>query len=371
MWDILPELLPYLFLVLLLLIPLILNPQKINKKYFWFSAIVVTAFAAFRYGVGWDYFNYCRSILLNDWQVERMEPIMRWLAVFSYKINNPHFFIMVSSIATVGIYAFVISKRSINPLTSLLVFLCMPFLFLSGISIVRFALAVAIVFLASLYYKKPIIFFSLFIVAFMTHRAGILGVLVWPFLGMIKVGYKTNWIIFSIGMVASFLPSMMAPIFSGVINVFSNVGFLDESLVAANKYMEGFSSSGFSRLPYVYALINLINLLNYKELCNRNPNSEVPVLLSLYNIGVAIMLFLSFDAIFASRLGQLFMVFIVLLVPYYLTLKSNVSYFIVVSVTVTLFFLQITIPGSHVDFIGRWNCFLPYRTVLFENVIYY
>lgn len=371
MLELLFELIPYILLVLLLLIPLIINPKNNNKRYFWFCTIIVTFFSAFRYGVGWDYFNYCRAIELDDWQVNRLELLMRMLAKFSHSINYPHFFILVTGVLTVGLYAYVFTKQSISPLTSMLVFVGMPFLFLSGISIIRFALAVAVVLFASMYYKKPIIYFSLIVVAFFTHRAAIIGAFVWPFLGIVKISNKLNWIIFIVGLVASFLPMMMAPIFSGIMNAFSNIGFLDESVNAANKYMEGFSSIGFSRLPYVYALINLLNLINYKELCNRNPETNVAKLISLYNIGTSIMLFLSFDAIFASRLGQLFMVFIVLLVPYYLTLKSNASYYVVITMIVSLFFLQLTISGSHVDFIGRRNCFLPYRTIFSEGALMY
>lgn len=371
MLDIILDLIPYFLLVGVLIIPLLVSTSRgKNKRYFWFCVVAITAFSAFRYGVGWDYFNYCNAIRANDWQVERMEPLMRWLATYSNRINSPHFFIFVTSVATVLLYAVVIYKKSLNPTVSLLVFLCLPFLFLSGISIVRFALAVAIVFYASLYYKKPIIYVALVIAAFMTHRGAILGLLVWPFLGPIRVSLRWNWIICIIGLLVSFMPSIMAPIFSGFINLFTGVEFLDESVGAANRYLEVVSGSGFTRLPYVYAIINLVNLFSYKELTRRNPNTDVNSLITLYNVGTSIMLFLSFDSVFASRLGQLFMVNIVLLVPYYLTLRSKNTFWGVILVVVALFFLQLLIPGYHDDFIGRWNCFLPYKTIFSSGVTF-
>ena len=168
--EFLTYIIPYFLLVLLLVWPLIFKKGGKNN-YYWLCVIVLASFSAFRYGVGWDYFNYYNAILAADWQVYRMEPLMRWLALYCSRIGNPHLFIFVTGSLTVLLYSIVIYKKSTNPIVSLLVFLCLPCLFLSGLSIVRFSLSVAILFFASLYHRKPIVYFCLVVVAFLTHRA--------------------------------------------------------------------------------------------------------------------------------------------------------------------------------------------------------
>lgn len=79
----------------------------------------------------------------------------------------------------------------------------------------------------------------------------------------------------------------------------------------------------------------------------------------MYNLGCSVMFLFSFEATMASRLAQVFMVYILLLCPSYNRFKMAKG--VILLIAVVAYFFQLSIQASHPDFEGRWNCFLPYR----------
>lgn len=361
------DLFPYFLLLLPILFPVLLN-KKITKGYYWACVVLLTLFSAFRYGVGWDYYAYIGAIERADWQVERFEFLPRQFAYFCHNIGAPRLFIIVTGALTVLLYAFIIIKESKDLALSLLAFVCIPMFFLESLSTIRFSLAIAILFCAYRFRDKPLLYILLAVTAFFVHKATILGIFALPFFKKIKVGIVANWILFGISLIVSFTSGIMAPYVSYFINSFSNLQFLEDTLTVANSYMSNASEAGFSRLPYAYAAINVLNLSLYGRFAKLQDASKALSFITLFNIGCSLMLFLSFDAVFASRLGQSFMVFFILLLPYYRYLKANLLLKGLVIVIVLLFFIQLSIQGYNDDFIGRRNCFLPYRSLLFTKL---
>jgi hypothetical protein len=136
------------------------------------------------------------------------------------------------------------------------------------------------------------------------------------------------------------------------------MGFLSETFEDSMLYFDS-EGGGFSRSPLLYASINICNLIWYNKLTNNDSDEKSKLYITMYNLGCSVMFLFSFQATMASRLAQVFMVYILLLCPSYNRLKMAKSVIFVIAVVA--YFFQLSIQGSHPDFSGRWNCFLPYR----------
>ena len=365
------DLLPY---VLLLFLTVII--PKVSRKYMLLLFLVFFVFSGFRYGVGWDYFNYLEAIEGGGWMIERMEFLPQRLMLFCRNHNLTQTFYIVTGFLSVFCFFVMISKESIDPAASLFVFLCVPLFFLDSLSVVRFSLAVSIVFLACHYgYEKKYLFFVLLLLlAPLMHNGAWFAVLIIPFvLKQVKWSFATNIIVF----IACFIVGIVLGSFSFINSIFdtlSNIPFFEDIVGGAEKYMVDRGNAGFSRTPYVFALINLINLFSLNRVTvindanldenNSEDDSEeddrrFEHYVTMFNIGCSLMFLFSFNAVFASRVSQFFMVYLLLVVPYYR--KYSIQRIVLYSIFLFVFFFQLTISARNSDFIGRLNCWLPYR----------
>ena len=352
------DLLPYVFLLLLtVLIP------KLSKQALIILFVVFFVFSGFRYGVGWDYFNYIEAIEYGGWMIDRMEFLPRQLMTFCNNHRLTQTFYIVTSFFTIFCYFFMISKSSINPAISLVVFLCVPSFFLDSLSIVRFSLAVSIVFMACYYgyNKKRLLFFILLFVAILVHNAALFGLLVIPFvLKETKWGFITNIVVF---LLSFFVGTVLGSLsfFESIFNGLNDTLFADV-VSGAEKYMYDKGNVGFSRTPYVFALFNLINLFSFKRLVPNDNDNRLQHYVTMFNIGCSLLFIFSFNSVFAGRVSQFFLVFLILIVPYYKKNKMiSLQLIAFYSIFVFIFFFQLTIKANNSDFIGRLNCWLPYR----------
>jgi hypothetical protein len=410
---ILIDLFPYIGLLLLtLLTPLFV---KDKKKYMFFLFLVYFVFCGFRYGVGWDYYNYLNVIEHGGWRFEKTEFLVRQLDYFCERHGYTQFFFVATSFVIILLFFLMFAKESANPAVSIFVFLCIPTFFLNSLTLVRYFLAVATVFLACHYgYKKKyIVYFSLLFVAFLFHRAALFGLIMVPFV-LIKreFGLATNLFIF----ITCFVLGTVIGSFSFMSSIFgflSDTSLFGDIFESGEQYMQDTGNANFSRTPYVFALINLINLFSFqtkntktknikikntqiknnqiendqtennqventqinqiknnriKKLRKKNrrikddqnnPKQQLGRYVTMYNIGSSLMFLFSFNAIFSNRLSLMFTVFLTLIVPYYK--KKPIAKIAIYSICIFVFFYELTIKASHPLFIGRLNCWLPYR----------
>lgn len=358
------QLIPYLALMLLT----IFIPKHSKNNGIKLLFVIFVIFGGCCYGVGWDYFNYTKSILEQGWFVDRMEFFPRQLAILAGQLNSPQLFFFINSLLVVLLYFYTIQKESINPAVSIFVFLCLPIFFLSSINILRYALAMALLFFAHRYAEKQnwLIYLCFVAVAFFTHKASIFGILVLPFFfPKVKVPLSLNITIFA----ACFIFSLVSSFSSYLSMVFSYLGDWNEELSEMSeygqRYIEGSTDSNFRRTPYIYAFINILNFVNYNRFTENNTNERVSRYITLYNIGCSVMFLMSFNATFGSRMGQPFLAFALLIIPYYYK-KRDVFCYLISAILIFVFFFQLSIPGFHSDFIGRHNCYLPYRLFFFQ-----
>jgi len=348
------DLLPYIFLLFLtLFIP------AVSKKYVLILFVVLLVFSGFRYGVGWDYFNYTVAMKEGGWRISRIEFLIRQLELFCYRQKAPQLFFFVTSLATLSCYFFVFSKVSFKPSASIFAFLCLPIFFLSSLSIIRFALAVAITFWAYYFLErgKKSLYIALLVASFFVHKAAAFSLLTMPFvLWKVSFNQRLNVIIFIacivIGkVIGSF--SLVSAIFDSFFNMVQA-----EDLIYTG-YLVDSKGAGFSRTPYLYAAINVIVLYSFKQLVQISNNERMASWITLFSMGCSFMFLFSFNQTFASRLAQFFMVYFLLIFPYFK--KKSIQYYMLFFIFLFVFFFQLTTAGRHPDFIGRINCFLPYR----------
>jgi hypothetical protein len=354
---ILVDLLPYIGLLLLtVLVPLFV---KNKKTYMFFLFFVFFVFSGFRYGVGWDYYNYANAIEFGGYGVERMDYLPKQLAFFCSNHGFTQLFFVVTSFIIISFFFVMFFKESEDPAVSIFVFLCVPTFFLMSLTLVRYFLAVSAVFLSFYYgYKKKYVpYFGLLIVAFLCHRAALFGIVSVPFvLFKLKFNLKTNLIIF----ITCFVLGTIAGAFDVVNSVFSVLSesdLLGDIFESGEQYMQDVGTSNFSRTPYFFAALNLIGLFALKDKTKENP--QLGYYITMFNIGCSLMFLFSFNTIFANRLSVLFTVFLAFIVPYYK--KGSIPRTAVYAMIIFFFFYGLTVHATHPLFIGRQNCFLPYR----------
>lgn len=352
------ELIPYILLFLLTLFV----PKIVDKKYYMpFLFLVYFVFSGFRYGVGWDYFNYCENFEQGGWRIEETEFLFRILEYFCINHGFVQLFFVVTSFVLLLSYFWVISKDSINPAVSLFVFLTVAFFFLNSMTTIRFTIAVSLLFLSCHFaYKKQYFLYSLFLLAsILSHTAALFGLITIPFVfRKVRFGFIVNLSIFIVCFVIGVVVGSFS-FFSDIFNTLMDNSFLNEYIGHAEWYMEDLGSTNLSRTPYIYAVINLINLFTVKRMTKDNEDNMLEHYVTMFNIGCSLMFLFLFNAVFATRLSQFFMVYIILIVPYYK--KLSIQQIVFYSIYTFVFFYNLTMKVYHPDFIGRVNCWLPYR----------
>ncbi|MBR3711323.1 MAG: EpsG family protein [Bacteroidales bacterium] len=352
---------PYIGLLLLTL----LIPQFVNnkKRYMVFLFLVYFMFSGFRYGVGWDFFNYLHIIEFGGLGIDNFEFLVRQLGYFCERHGFTQFFFVATSFVIVLGFFLMFAKESENPAVSIFVFLCIPTFLLNSFTIIRYFLAVSAIFLSCHYgYKKQYVpYFLLLIAAFLCHKAALFGLITIPFVLMKKeFGFTTNLTIF----ITCFVFGTIIGSFSFISSMFNTLLesalFSDSDILeSGERYMQDIGNANFSRTPYVFALINLINLFSFR----RNNQIESEQLLghyvTMYNIGCSLMFLFSFHVTLANRVSVLFTVFLTLIAPFYK--NKPIAKIALYSICLFVFFFELTIRASHIDFVGRLNCWLPYR----------
>lgn len=343
---------------LILLLTFILPKFYKSNKYVYTLFSVYVLFVCFRYGVGWDYFNYSDTIIAGDWRLERLEYLIRQIGLFCHKLQNSQLFIAITGFLTLLLFMYTIVKQSHNVYISIIVFICLPMFFLGSLTTIRYSLAVAVLFLSyNFVNKNKLITLILVTIAFLIHKSSILYIFTLPFLmGKIEISKNINIMIFAV----CYTLGTFFPTINFIKILIENVPeinlFLEESSYIG--YIENSASGGFSRSPYLYAFINILNFVNYNTLCKDNYSEQNKIYITLYNLGCSLMFILSFDQTISSRVSQFFMLSIILLFPQYNKLK--ISKYIIYIILIFSFTYQISIKGNHSDFIGRTNCYIPY-----------
>lgn len=339
-------LLPYLLLLLLAYINISINTKASNLL----VALALFLFAALRYDVGYDYMNYYEVVKIE--QIFNMEFFEALIIQLSHNLKSPQLFFVINFFITMLCVFWGLKRKSANIAISLFSFLCLPLLYLHSFSIIRFWTALSIVFLASTYLldKKYVHFCLLNAVAIGFHYAAIVGFL-FLIIKFVKINKLWNVLILLCSIVLSAILQRYLSNFAEVDNVFA-MSFLDYANAD-----EGVS--GFTRLPYVFLLFDIIFLFGTVKLQRQYP--ELEQYTTIYNLGCCIMFLLNFQPTLSSRLSRFFLIYILLIVPYIIQGRTKIpraeKKLVLFFVCVSLYIFILTIFNQSLH---RYE-YLPYQ----------
>lgn len=346
------DLFPYILLWLLIVSFSIIKPK--GNVSFAVLGFILILFSGLRFGVGWDYFNYVNTIESGGWRIDRLEYISRQIAFLAQKLRNPQLYFIINSFLTILFYFLAIKKLSVANNISVLFLFCIPIFFLTSLVTVRFSLSVAFLFYAfNCFPKKWYIYVVSIFIAALMHRAALFSILIVPFLYGFRISLKGNIIIFTICFIIGTSFSTFS--LNYLTSIVDSFGSSNDFFEGVQGYLINTGGKGFSKSPLMYAVINICNFFLYRRVTSKSDELYI----TLYNIGCSLMFLFSFESTFAARIGQFFMIYIILLAPSY---RSNKLLQIIVYMIIFFsFFYQLCITGYHPDFIDRRNCFLPYQ----------
>lgn len=353
------DLLPYFFMTVFL--TAIMKGRGTQKKKAFFCFLLMFVFSSIRYGIGYDYYGYMATALhqVEDYTINRFEPLSRLLVEIGYHTHYQVFFILCSFLTLYPLYKACL-KLSINPAYSLIVYFLFPNFYLESFSIVRNAIAYsfALYSFVLLYNKKLFRSILMVVIACLFHKSAAIALIIYP-LYFLKTGPKINLIVY----VASFLISQLVMRFVGnyaeIIPLFADVEHYADA-----------ARSGGGTMTYVINALAIFNFIIWKKLEGVNPDNCK--YLTLFCAGACLWnVFLSVDSTIALRLGSFFMIYIIFLVPQYKyafennhrRLVSTCSYCFFLFLFMSYFYINVS---SYLKTPDRMST-LPYQTIFIHT----
>lgn len=359
---ILLQLIPYL--LLLLIVWAICKYSKCSKKQKANIVIFILAvFVGCRYGVGWDYWNYTRAINEGYYALSRFEWIPRQIAYFAYRINFPQFYFIVTGFCSMFLIVRGLDRLTTDLPLSIYIFITFPLFFLNSLIIDRYFLSLSLILYSSTYLfkeRKVLPFLIGVVIAVNIHVSSIISILfLIPY--YFKINVKINIIFFVLTfLISSSMSDVLlsyAPLMS-----YSASDSMTDKVSSLVKYAEKGNSSDMTKIPILFYTMNVVNLLFRKKLFISN--EKVDIYLTTFNIGCCIMQLFSFEQSMSARFSAIFLLYLTLIVPFYKHKAVSSAFYIL---GLLLFVYALSINGSHPDFYGRRNCYLPYDT-FFRNL---
>ena len=353
------DLIPYILLVVILTLILFGAGSAKSKarNCFW----VLFLFAAVRYGIGYDYYAYKKSVLhqVADYTMERYEPLSRLLIDIGYHTHYQLFFILCSILTLFPLYKACL-KLSINPAFSLIIYFLFPLYYLESLSIVRNAIAYSLVLyvFVLLNQKKLTSSIILLIIAILFHKSAIIGVCIYP-LFYINITKRINILLF----IASFVLSNI------VIGFIGDYASIIPFLTDVERYAEHARSEG-GTMTYIINGLNIYNFIVWDRMCKMSKLNSKYLLFT--NFGCCIWnIFLPIDSTLALRLSSFFVIYIIFLVPQYKYLYSfnsrkfvgHCSYCFFLLLFISYFLININAYLKKPDKMSN----LPYQTIFYHK----
>lgn len=337
-----------------------LKPSE-QSKLCMFAFILLSLFAGLSYDIGWDYITYREAIVSGS--IERFEFLERELMRISR--NTPQLFFIVNHTTIVGLTMWAINRYSPDKLLSTFVFICFPYQFLFGLSTIRAAAMVAIIFGGYLYFlyekNRPLLFIATLVVGFFVHQVALAGILLLV-VHYLKLGRWGN------------LAIIVLSFFTSLASVNLNMDFLNgitafEDISGKLEYYTDAEYGGGQLIHYCFLLLSGVGIVGYRKIEHSN---LAKTSLTMVTVGYFIASIFQQSPVFASRFSRFFYIFCILLVPYYIQVVpkglQKFSRAVILCILVALLLYQLSIHNYNgIDF-ERINTYWPYQTIL--NVIF-
>lgn len=352
------DLLPY---ILLLGVFYIIGKEKINNQNkVKYAFIFLLIFDCIRFGVGYDYMSYVNMIYeqsqLYDYD-KYTEPLSQILMHIAHRTHYQVFFLLSSFLTLFPIFLFC-KRNSINPYLSLFTYVCFPFFFLSGMGVIRNAIAYSMVIMALYFLQNKKIYLAILfnIIAFGFHNSAIIGFLIYP-LFYFKFGRKLSIIIYVLSLIFS---SAVVAKFSFL---FSGLSFFWKIEHYAND-IEG----GGNSINLLINIINIVLLIFWNRIIAVRKNDET--YLRFTNFGACIWnVFFPLSNHMAERFSTFFFIYLIIVVPSLIySFKKKITKELTMCVMVLIFAssfvlsIKAFVNGTSVNMSN-----LPYQVIFFHE----
>lgn len=338
------DLYPYISLYIIFIL---INYSTYKEKYkFFILFFILWLFTICRYDVGWDYLTYVEEIKrgVNYIEESRYELFSRSIFYWAIKWKfYPLIFIIFGTIQLI-LLAFGIYKLSTNKALSWTIYFLFPLFFLQDLSTIRQATATAFVFVSYYWLKNnQYVKFILFIIAgSLFHQSALYGFMIF-FICKKELPLFVNWLLF----ILSFVVGNYWMYLISTLNI-----------DRFNVYINGiYQSHSTSLLNYLYYIINLFILFNYRKLIKDNPDNLKYIQLSNWGI-VTFNLFL-FEPVASTRLSVFFLLFWILLLPSIVKIYKVKFIFIMFFVIINICFLMLYVNAFNSRILYKIS-FIPY-----------
>lgn len=338
------------FMLLVAALGFILNPKV--RLLFIFTILFILS--AFRFQVGTDFMTYFTvtsgriDITQNNYML--FEPLNVWLIRIGYGLNSPHFYFVVAAFLTMMFFYKGIKKHSRDYFLSALCFIGFPMFFLESLNIVRQFVAISIIFYSITYIheKKFLKFLGCVFLACMFHVTAFVAVIMYA-VNLPVFGRKFNLFLFLLSIPAGKLFFAALSSLSG----FSKVA-----------YYLNLNSDGYFFVFLAMMLLNAIHLIFYDRLASEGGIAKTAM--DIFNLGCCVFLVFFDIPVIGGRAAFYFLIFLILIIPYYTYLfrQNLIVRFPIVAVLVVLFFVRIWYSSYlHQSGHMRVDPYLPYKTV--------
>jgi len=291
------------------------------------------------------------DITTNNYML--FEPLNVWLIKIGYLLNSPQFYFIMASLLTMMFFYKGIKLHSRDYFLSALCFIGFPMFYLESLNIVRQFVAISIIFYSITYIneRSPGKFLACVFIACMFHVTAFVAIIMYA-VNLPIFNRKFNLIIFLLAIPAGKVFYALLSSLSG----FSKVSY----------YLNQ-NSDGYFFVFLAMILLNVVHFIFYEKLVNEGGIAKNA--LDIFNLGCCIFLLFNDIPVIGGRAAFYFLIFLVLIIPYYTYLfKQNlIIRFPVAVVLVVLFFVRIWY-SSHLHETGRMRLdpYMPYKTV-FHN----
>lgn len=241
----------YVVLLLMLLVPAYALAH--SRAAAWYMVSLIFLISALRYKVGFDYetyFDWARDGI-NPYLAVTMEPISKGMLDLVLYSGEPQYFFVMSSLIIVGLFGYSYIRSSQLPALSILVFFCMPLLFLVSLAVIRQSMAAAVVFFALTVLddrKKSAL--ALLLLAGFLHYSAWIMIPVWLLVGRFDRPVATVWYVVAL---------ITAPILSLVLPQ-----LVLPHIPLYSHYIETEGDSGFKLIVLYYLLAIVILWFRYR-----------------------------------------------------------------------------------------------------------
>lgn len=275
--------------------------------------VIIYLFAILRYNIGNDYRAYWLMVT-EPFREDDLELLSGGIIELVYHLKFPPLVYIFFATISLFSYRYVLVRYSSNQALSWYFYFTFPLLFFQDCSTLRQAGAMGLFFLAfaMMDNKKYINALILVILAVLFHNSAYACILILGLPLYKKWGLKINIVL----LIGSFFAGKFVEGF--ILSYFEGWGVAERFLYYVNQKMDGFNS-----FQYVLLVLNIINLLFYKPLCKINPRNALYI--TLVNIGICLYNIFQIESQTAIRLACFFLLFELIIVPYYVDLMKMIG----------------------------------------------